>query len=137
MIQLNPYLNFKGNCREAFTTYERVLGGKIEMMMTFGESPMAGDVEPGMKEQIMHVSMTVGDRRLMGSDAGCQQVQTPQGFAVSINTNDVGEAARVFDGLAEGGTIQMPLAPTFWALRFGMLTDRFGTPWMVNCEAPR
>lgn len=132
-MQMNPYLNFNGSCGEAFRFYAEVLGGKIEQMSTYDEMP--GEKEwPDMKDGVMHVRMTVGDYVLMGSDSPPQYYQQPQGIHVSINVSDAGEAERIFNALSGGGTVTMPLEKTFWAERFGMCVDRFGTPWMVNCE---
>jgi PhnB protein len=133
---LNAYLTFNGQCEQAFRFYERCLGGKIEMMMTHGESPMAEQTPPELRSRIMHARMTVGNAVLMGADASPQFFSQPQEFSVSISVKDADEAQRIFTALAEGGTVRMPLQETFWAKRFGMLIDRFGTPWMVNCETP-
>jgi len=133
-MKLNPYLNFNGQCEAAFKFYEKSLGGKIEMMMTHGQSPMADQVPANWRDKVMHVRMTVGDKVLMGSDAPPEHYQKPQGFAVSLSVAKPEEAERAFKALSEGGTIQMPLQQTFWAARFGMLVDKFGIPWMINCE---
>jgi len=133
-MELNPYLNFNGQCEAAFKFYEKSLGGKIEMMMTHGQSPMADQVPANWRDKVMHVRMTVGDKVLMGSDAPPEHYQKPQGFAVSLSVAKPEEAERAFKALSEGGTIQMPLQQTFWAARFGMLVDKFGIPWMINCE---
>ena len=134
-MELNPYLIFNGNCEAAFKFYEQLLGGKIEFMMTHGESPMAEQTAPEWRDKIIHVRMTVGDQVLMASDAPPGRYEKPQGFSVSINVKDRADAERIYAALQENGTIQMPLQKTFWADRFGMLVDRFGTPWMVNCES--
>lgn len=131
---LQAYLNFNGNCAEAFKFYEDLFGGKIVMMTTHGESPMSENVPPDWKDAILHVRLEVGDQVLMGSDAPPNYYQKPQGMAVSIGVTDPQDADRIFEGLAENGTVQMPIQQTFWAIRFGMVTDRFGIPWMVNCE---
>jgi PhnB protein len=133
-MQLNAYLNFNGQCRDAFKVYEQALGGKIVMMQTHGESPIADQVPPAWRDRIMHARLTVGDAALMGSDAPPEQYQKPQGLYVSLSVAKPDEAERVFKALAEGGTVQMPIQKTFWSVRFGMLVDRFGTPWMVNCD---
>jgi PhnB protein len=133
-MQIHTYLLYDGQCGEAFRLYERVLGGKIDFIQTHGESPMADQTPPELRDKIMHVHMTVGDQVLMGSDAPMQHFEKPQGFSVSLGIDDPAEAERVFNGLAEGGTVTMPLQKTFWAGRFGMLVDRYGIPWMVNCE---
>ena len=136
-MKIDPYLMFDGRCAEAFKFYETVLGGTLEMMMTYGEAPERCDQLPAAwNDKIMHASLLVDEQRLMGSDAPPQHQEVPQGFSVSINVEDVNEAERIFSALGEGGTITMPIGETFWALRFGMLIDRFGTPWMVNCSRP-
>ncbi|MGH6926402.1 MAG: VOC family protein [Propylenella sp.] len=132
-MRINPYLTFDGRCQEAFKFYARVLGGKIEAMMPHKGTPAEGHVPPEWRDKIMHAFLKVGDFELMGSDAPPQYFQKPQGFSVSLQIPDPKEAERVFSALAEGGTVRMPLEKTFWAEKFGMLTDRFGTPWMVNC----
>jgi PhnB protein len=133
-MELNPYLNFNGQCEAAFKFYERCLGGKIEMMMRFADSPMADQVAPQMRDKIVHVRMTAGGKVLMGSDAPPEHFEKPQGFSVSISVNDPAQAERIFNALAEKGTVRMPLQQTFWAIRFGALVDQFGIPWMINCE---
>jgi PhnB protein len=133
-MQISPYLNFNGQCAEAFRTYERVLGGKITFMQTHGESPMADQVGPDWQDAVMHVSLAVGDQVIMGSDAPPPHFEQPQGFSVSIVLGDPAEAERIFAGLSEGGQVRMPMQKTFWAERFGMLVDRFGIPWLVNCD---
>ena len=133
-MQINAYLNYDGQCREAFQLYERVLGGQITMIHTFGESPMADQTPPELKDWVMHVRLEVGDQVLMGSDAPPPHFDKPQGISISIGTRDPDEAERIFNGLSEGGQVTMPLQKTFWAERFAMFTDRFGIPWMVNCE---
>jgi PhnB protein len=135
-MQLNPYLNFKGQCEEAFKFYEQVLGGKIEAMMRFAESPMADHVPAEQRNAIIHARLSVGDQLLMGSDAPPEHFSEPHGFAVSLSIDQPAEAERVFHALADGGSVEMPIQETFWAQRFGMLRDRFGTPWMINCERP-
>jgi PhnB protein len=133
-MKLNTYLSFNDECEAAFKFYEQCLGGKIESMMTFGESPMADQTPPEKLDKIMHVSLIVGDTVLMGSDAPPNYFEKPQGFSVSLVFDDPVEAERIFNALAENGTVRMPIQETFWSPRFGMLTDRFGTPWMINCE---
>jgi len=133
-MQLNPYLTFNGQCEAAFKFYEKVLGGKIEAMMTFGSSPMAEQTQPGWRNKIMHARMSVSGKTLMASDAPPDRYEAMKGFMVTLGIDDPGEAERIFRALSEKGTIQMPIQKTFWAERFGMLVDQFGTPWMVNCE---
>ena len=133
-MQLNPYLNFNGQCEAAFKFYERCLGGKIEMMMTHANSPMAEQTPPDWRNKIMHARLVIGDKVLMGSDAPPQFFETPKGFSVSISVDTEAEADRIFNALSEKATVRMPIQETFWARRFGMLVDQFGIPWMVNCE---
>jgi PhnB protein len=104
------------------------------MMMTYGDSPAPEPTPPELRSRIMHARLTVGDATLMGSDAPPQFFSQPQGFSVSIAVTDADESERIFKELADGGTVRMPLQETFWAKRFGVFIDRFGTPWMVNCE---
>src|ERR1700722_2582546 len=135
-MQLNSYLMFNGQCAAAFKFYERCLSGKIQMMMTYAESPMPGQVTPESRDKIMHVTMAVGDGVLMGSDAPPERYEKPQGFFVNIGMEDPADSERLFQALSENGTVRMPLQKTFLAARFGMLVDQFGTPWMINCRQP-
>lgn len=134
-MELTAYLNFAGQCREAFTEYEKVLGGKIQFIQTHGESPMKDQVSADWQDKIMHVRMEVDGFALMGSDAPDQHYQKPQGFSVSIGVKSYDEGARIFRALSERGRVNLPYDKTFWSPGFGMLVDRFGTPWMINCEA--
>ncbi len=131
-MQINPYLQFPGTCEAAFQFYESALGGKITFKMTHGQAPMAAP--PGWEDKIMHATLTVGDAVFMGSDAPPNHYQKPAGSTVSISIKDLADAEKIFANLSEGANIIMPLQKTFWAQGFGMLTDRFGTPWMINCE---
>ena len=130
---LDSYIFFNGNCAEAMRFYERTLGGKIEMSMTYAESPEPDQCPPDSKDRIMHASMLIGDRRLMASDTPASDGAKPmQSFALSLSYPEVKEAQRIFNALADGGTTIMPFGKTFWAEGFGMCTDKFGTPWMVG-----
>lgn len=133
-MQLNPYLSFNGQCEAAFTYYAQVLGGTNVSMATYGDSPMAGEVSPDWRNKIMHARLVVGDKVLMGSDNPPGHPSEPKGFCVALGIDDPTEAERIFNALADNGQVQMPIQETFWAIRFGMLVDRFGIPWMVNCE---
>ena len=133
-MQINPYLLFNGQCEEAFKFYEQLLGGKIEMIMTHEGTPAANQVPAEWLKKILHARMVVGGQVLMGSDAPPGRQEKPQGFSVSVSVKEPAEAERIFQGLAEKGSVRMPIQETFWAKRFGMLVDRFGIPWMVNCE---
>jgi PhnB protein len=135
-MKLNPYLTFNGNCEEAFKAYAKVLGGEILAMMTHADTPAEAHVPAEWRDKILHARMVFGDNLLMASDAPPGRQETMQGFSVTLNIEQPAEAERVFNALAEGGTVRMPLEETFWAVKFGMLTDRFGAPWMINCEKP-
>jgi len=132
MHQLNTYLFFDGNCADAMRFYERTLGGKLTLM-THAESPMAAQTPPGSADRIMHARLDFDGGMLMASDwmAG-QPYGGMKGFSLSLIYPTAAEARRMFDTLAQGGQVTMPMDKTFWAEVFGMLVDRFGAPWMVN-----
>jgi PhnB protein len=131
-MKLNPYLAFDGRCRDAFTFYERTLGGRISFIQTIGESPMAANTPAEQHHRVMHVTLQIGDQVLQGADAPPGPFTRPAGFCVAMHFEDVPEGERVFNALAENGKVQMPFQPTFWAKGFGMLIDQFGTPWILN-----
>jgi len=138
-MDLNTYLFFDGQCEAAFKLYARVLGGKISTLMRYGEVKDGPSSFKG-NQRVIHASLQVGDRILMGSDtppgSGAmpgQHYTKPQGFYANIGVDTPAAAERIFSALAEDGSVAMPMAETFFAHRFGMLTDRFGTPWMVTC----
>jgi len=131
---IQPYLMFGGRCEEALEFYRAALGAQIDMLMRYQDSPEApppGMLPPGFENKVMHASFRVGGNVLMASD-GCEQGQEFNGFSLSISVTEETEAKRFFSALADGGTVQMPLAKTFWSPCFGMLTDRFGVSWMIN-----
>lgn len=132
---MQAYLTFNGNAAEALAFYAKALGGKVAFSMTFGESPMGAETPDAYKGKIMHATLEARGHTLMASDMppgmpfeGCK------GFSLSVQGNTVDEGKKLFDALAEGGKVTMPYGPQFWAVGFGMLTDKFGVPWMVNCE---
>lgn len=133
-MQLNPYLLFNGQCEEAFKFYEKCLGGKIEAMFTFGGSPMAQQVPAEWGSKVMHACLKIDGMSLLGSAPPPGRYQQPQGFSVSLSVKEPAETERIFNALAENGTVQMPIQKTFWSVRFGMLVDQFGIPWILNCE---
>ena len=135
-MQLNPHLAFNGECEAAFKFYEKYLGGKVVTMMTYGDSPMAEQMPPAWRAKIIHAALALGDHQLTGADVPPESYQKPQGFYVLLNIGAEAEADRIFKALAENGAVQMPIQETFWAPRFGMLVDQFGTPWMINCGKP-
>jgi PhnB protein len=136
-MRANAYLNFNGNCKTAFQFYERCLGAKSVMMMTFGDSPIADKVPPEQRDAILHATLSIGDTTVMAADAPPGRYEAPRGFAVALSVADALEAERIFSALSVNGTVTMPIQETFWAVRFGMVTDQFGIPWMINCERPR
>ncbi|MEG4120763.1 VOC family protein [Microcoleus sp. N9_B4] len=133
-MQSNTYLFFDGECEAAFKFYEQCLGGKIDGMMTYGDAPMSEEIPSEQRDRIMHANLTVGGMVLMGSDTPPDGFKKPQGFSVNLQFDDLVEAERIFQKLAENGTVKMPFQETFWSTRFGMLVDRFGTPWMINVQ---
>ncbi|MFI5361571.1 MAG: VOC family protein [Elusimicrobiota bacterium] len=135
-MKLNAYLSFDGRCEEALKFYETALGGKIVMTMTYGQSPMAAQLPPDWGQKILHATFALGDQTLGAADNPPGQYLKPQGLWLTLNVDDPAEADRRFKALAEKGAVSMPIQETFWARRFGMLVDRFGTPWMINCVKP-
>jgi PhnB protein len=137
-MQINPYLIYNGNCEDAFNFYAKVFGTKLNDIHRYANSPMEGDVPAEFRNRVMHTSMNIANIVLMASDSPPEQGFAPmQGASLSISVDTAEEAERVFAALAEGGKVTMPIASTFWALRFGMLTDRYGIAWMVNCDLPQ
>ncbi|MES2177938.1 MAG: VOC family protein [Gemmatimonadota bacterium] len=133
-MQIASYLSFNGDCEAAFAFYEKHLGGQIGPVFRYGGSPMEGDAPAGWQDKIMHGSITVGEHALMGADIVPGRYEAPKGFSLSIQLSDITEAERIFRELATDGKVVMPLEKTFWAARFGMVVDRFGIPWLVNCD---
>lgn len=133
MPTLDSYIVFNGQCAEAMRFYHGVLGGELQPMMTYGQSPEPAQCAPGDKDRIMHACLVLDGRMLMASDMPPQHgPATPGAFALALNYDTAAEARRIFDALSAGGTVTMPMQKTFWTESFGMLTDRFGTPWMVG-----
>ena len=131
------YLYFNGNCKQAFEFYQRILGGKIDAMMPHTGTPAEAHVPPEWRDKILHARLVLdGGGSIMASDAPPGRYEKPQGFSVSISVKAPAEADRIFGALSENGQVHMPIQETFWAVRFGMLVDRFGVPWMVSCEKP-
>lgn len=139
-MQLVSYLFFNNQAAEAFDFYAQCLGGKVSMKVTFGEMPGSERMPAGMRNLIAHVRLDVGDATLMASD-WCPPDGEPypgiHGNRVSLHVDEPGEAERLFTALSKGGKVDMPIAETSWALRFGMFTDRYGAHWMVNCNRPQ
>jgi PhnB protein len=136
-MALRPYLNFNGNCREAFTRYKEIFGGEL-VVMTMADVPEGeGPVPADQADLVLHASLTWGDdNMLMASDDPTGGYETPRGVYASYSQADPAESKRVFEALAEGGEVTMPIAQTFWSPMFGMCTDKFGTPWMIDTDNP-
>jgi PhnB protein len=133
-MQMNTYLSFKGQCEAAFKFYERCLGGQLGSIFRYAGTPLAGQVPADWQDKIMHGSITVGGQVLMGADVAPEKYEAPKGFSISLQIESTADAERIFPQLADGGQVVMPLEKTFWAERFGMVVDRFGIPWLINCE---
>jgi PhnB protein len=133
-MQMNPYVSFKGDCEAAFKFYEQHLGGRLGGIIRYAGSPMAGEAPAGWSDKVMHGSVTIGDQVLMGADVAPDQYVAPKGVSFSLQMKNVADAERIFQDLAGDGQVVLPLQKTFWAERFGMVVDRFGIPWMINCE---
>jgi PhnB protein len=131
-MNLSFHLTFAGQCEAAFAFYESCLGGTIVTMLRYGDSPMAAQTPPEWRDKIVHATIKIGGNLLAGADALPRDYLPPQGFFVLLDIDDVSEAERVFHSLSENGTVHMPMQETFWATRFGVLTDRFGIPWEIN-----
>jgi len=135
-MKLNTFLNYGGNCREAFQFYEKHLGGKIGMLMTYGEQPGATNVPPELKNSVLYTQMALGGTDLMASDVPSGQFQPMRSAYLSLSVDSIEEAERIHKLLADGGEIFMPMEETFFAFRFSMLRDKFGTSWMIINPRP-
>jgi PhnB protein len=133
-MKLSTHLTFNGQCEAAFAFYERCLGGKIDTMIAYGDSPMAELVPAEWCGKIVHASLTLGDDCLNGADVLPAEFQRPQGFFVLLRVRNAVDAERIFHALAENGAVQMPIQKTFWSPCFGVVVDRFGIPWEISCE---
>lgn len=136
MTQAIAYLAFNGNCAEAMRTYEKALGGKLEVLMSGADSPMAAQIPKEFADRILHARLVLpGGGMLYAGDAPAHlPYEGIKGVSITVDYATVAEAEKVFDALAAGGQVTMAMQPAFWAKRWGMLVDRFGTPWIVNGE---
>jgi PhnB protein len=132
-MQVAPYLIFGGECRQAFEFYQECLGGNVHMI-DWGIPEVAEHAPANWRDKILHARLEVGQTMLMGSDGRPGETVTKGGFSVSLSVENPQDAERLFAALSEGGSVTMPIGPTFWAVRFGMFVDRFGVAWMINCE---
>lgn len=137
-MKVHAYLDFGGRCEEALEFYKKAIGAEVTMLMRMKESPdPAMKAPPGREEKIMHSAFQVGETTLMATDGMGLEKAGFKGVTLSIEVPNDAEAQRVFAALGDGGSVQMPLMKTFWTSSWGMLTDRFGVPWMVNVEASK
>jgi PhnB protein len=133
-MQINPYLSFNGQCEAAFKFYEQCLHGEIGAIFRYAGTPLAHQVPAEWQDKVMHVSLKVGEQVLFGGDVAPDHYVPPKGFSLSLQLKDPAEAERIFHELSKEGLVSVPLEQTFWAARFGMVVDRFGIPWLINCE---
>ncbi len=133
-MQMSPYLSFKGECEAAFKFYERSLGGQLGAIFRYGGTPLEHLVPADWSDKVMHGSLTLGAQVLQGADVAPDRYEEPRGVSLSLQIESTADAERIFHDLARDGRIVVPLEQTFWAARFGMLVDRFGIPWLINCE---
>ena len=132
-MEMSTYLSFKGDCEAAFRFYEKSLGAKVGQVFRYAGTPFAEQVPPDWGDKIMHASLTLGSQILMAADQPPERYEAPRGFSLSLQLNDTTEADRIFGELATEGKIVSALEKTFWAERFGVVVDRFGVTWLINC----
>jgi PhnB protein len=130
-MQVQPYLDFDGRCDEALEFYKKAVGAKVGMLLRFKEAPDKSMISPGSEEKVMHSAVQVGDSTVLMSDGRCTGKPNFHGIALTISAKTEAEADKLFNGLAEGGKVTMPLAKTFFSPKFGMVADKFGVGWMV------
>jgi len=133
-MEISPYLSFNGQCETAFRFYAECLGGQVGAIFRYAGSPMANDVRADWQDKVMHGSLTVGPLVLLGADIAPDRYEAPKGFSLSIQLESATDAERIFHQLETSGNVAVPLAKTFWAERFGVVVDRFGITWLINCE---
>jgi len=131
-MRISPHLCFDGQCREAIQLYQSILGGTIETMLTYGESPMASSTDRRWHDRIVHATLVLGSIELTGVDMMPGSYHRPQGFFVTLTVDGTPRAQEIFESLSRGGAIQVPFARTFWSPGFGVFVDRFGIPWEIN-----
>ena len=134
-MRISCHINFDGQCEEAFRTYHRVLGGRLETLLRFSDSPLGSQVPEEWQSRILHATLVLGEYELLGSDVFPGQSAQKQGYSVTIWLTDAENAKSIFTALAAGGSVLMPLQPTFWAEAFGVVTDKYGVSWEVNCAS--
>ncbi len=133
-MDISCHLSFDGNCQTAFRTYQDILGGELATLLTFGQSPLSKQVPEDWQRRILHVTLAIDGQELLGSDAFPNTFAKPQGFSVTLNISDIDRARTIFDRFSEDGVVQMAFQSTFWTKGFGVVTDKFGVTWEVNCK---
>ena len=133
-MQMHPYVNFNGQCEAAFKFYEQCLDGELGGIFRYAGTSLADQVPAEWQDKVMHASVTIGGQTLLGADVAPDRYEEPKGFSLSLQMSRTTDADRIFQMLATGGAVVMPLEKTFWAARFGVLIDRFGIRWIINCE---
>jgi PhnB protein len=133
-MKWHPHLTFRGRCEEAFQFYEKALGAKLVTLIRYGDSPLAAETPAERHAHVLHATLTLGDNILMGADVDPREYQPPGGYYIVLDCESVAEAERLFGILAKDGNVWMPLQQTFWAARFAVLSDRFGTRWEINAS---
>jgi PhnB protein len=134
-VRVSPHLCFDGRCKAAFLTYHQLFGGTLTML-TYGQSPMAPNVDPQWHDRIVHATLQFDDGEIAGADLLPHDYRKPQGLFVLLTVKDIAKAERIFSSLAAGGEIQLPFQQTFWSAGFGVLVDQFGVPWEINSAQP-
>jgi PhnB protein len=135
-MSVSVHLVFDGQCEKAFRFYEDCFGAKVITMLKWSESPAAAQAPPGCGDRILHATLKLGDSSVFGADAFPGKYEKPQGFSVLFSIDNPKEAEQAFQKLADGGSVTMPLQKTFWAERYGAVTDKYGVPWEINCSKP-
>lgn len=132
-MKIDTHLHFGGQCQEAFEFYEALLGGSINLMLTYGDSPAGSQVPIDWKDKIVHANLKLNDIDIAGSDVLPGQYERPKGFNLILQMNDTSEAKRIFDAFSQAGTVEYPLDKTFWSPCYGVVVDQFGISWEINC----
>jgi len=137
-MNVQPYLSFEGRAQEAIDFYKTALGAKVDMIMHFKDAPpeVQSQMSPQSKDKIMHAAFHIGDTQVMASDGRCSGKASFSGISLTLNAASNAEADRLFNALAHGGQVNMPMSETFFANRFGMVADKFGVGWMVINPKP-
>jgi PhnB protein len=133
-MRVIPHLSFDGQCEAAFRLYEECFGGKIALMLTYG-SQRIPSLPPELEDKVFHATLKIGDQTITGVDVAHSAYEKPQGFAVQLNIDDVDQATRIYNALTPGGKVLVEMQKTSWSGHYAALTDRFGVPWEINCEA--